>query len=67
MGHPGGRGAKRIRALRRDKGDDGATVLEEVFDQVIPNFSIEGEEWFRERDAAADQAARDKAAEPVPT
>ena len=34
VGHPGGRGAKRIRALRRDKGDDGATVLEEVFDRV---------------------------------
>ena len=30
-------------------------------DKVVPNFSIEGEEWFRERDAAAaDQAAKDE-------
>ena len=37
-------------------------------DKVVPNFSIEGEEWFRERDAAAaDQAAKDEDAEPVPT
>jgi RND superfamily putative drug exporter len=37
-------------------------------DKVIPNFSIEGEEWFRERDrAAADQAATGEEAEPVPT
>ena len=24
-----------------------------VLDRIVPNFSIEGEEWFRERDAAA--------------
>jgi RND superfamily putative drug exporter len=28
-------------------------------DRIVPNFSIEGDEWFRERDAAA-------AAEPSP-
>jgi putative drug exporter of the RND superfamily len=32
-------------------------------DKVTPNFSIEGEEWFRERDAAAAGAAERK---PVP-
>ena len=32
-------------------------------DRIVPNFSIEGEEWFRERDAA--QAERD-AGPPVP-
>ena len=30
-----------------------------VLDRIVPNFSIEGEEWFRERDAAA-AAAEDK-------
>jgi RND superfamily putative drug exporter len=26
-------------------------------DRIVPNFSIEGEEWFRERDAAAGESA----------
>jgi hypothetical protein len=34
VGHPGGRGAEPVRALGRDQGDDGAAVLEEVFDRV---------------------------------
>ena len=25
-------------------------------DKIVPNFSIEGEQWFRERDAAAAEA-----------
>jgi RND superfamily putative drug exporter len=34
-------------------------------DRVVPDFSIEGAEWFRERDAAErDAAARDAAASP---
>jgi RND superfamily putative drug exporter len=42
-----------------------------VLDRTIPNFSIEGEEWFRERDArAAEEAAAEAEAEgarrPVP-
>jgi len=35
-----------------------------VLDRIVPNFSIEGEEWFRARDAAA-QAQADEAAERV--
>ncbi len=31
-------------------------------DRIVPNFSIEGEEWFRDRDAAAAKAAAAKAA-----
>jgi RND superfamily putative drug exporter len=34
-------------------------------DRIVPNFSIEGEAWFRERDAKAAAAAAEK--EPVPT
>jgi uncharacterized membrane protein YdfJ with MMPL/SSD domain len=29
-------------------------------DRIVPNFSIEGEEWFRERDAKAAAAAREE-------
>jgi RND superfamily putative drug exporter len=42
-------------------------------DRIVPNFSIEGDEWFRERDAAAAAAAAaakpspDRAPEPEPT
>ena len=32
-------------------------------DRIVPNFSIEGDEWFRERDAA--RAKEEAAAEPV--
>jgi RND superfamily putative drug exporter len=35
-----------------------------VLDRTIPNFSIEGEEWFRERDAAAAAAATPAEEEP---
>ena len=28
-----------------------------ILDRIVPNFSIEGDEWFRERDAAAAAAA----------
>jgi RND superfamily putative drug exporter len=41
-----------------------------VLDKTIPNFSIEGEEWFRERDAAAaaaEPATVEKEPPPVPT
>jgi putative drug exporter of the RND superfamily len=34
-------------------------------DRIVPNFSIEGEAWFRERDAQTAEAAAEK--EPVPT
>ncbi len=34
-------------------------------DRIVPNFSIEGEAWFRERDAKAADAAAER--EPVPT
>jgi len=27
-------------------------------DRIVPNFSIEGDGWFRERDAAATQEER---------
>jgi len=38
-------------------------------DKIVPNFSIEGAEWFRERDAAAaaQAAAEAEGREPVPT
>jgi putative drug exporter of the RND superfamily len=29
-------------------------------DRIVPNFSIEGDEWFRERDAAAAEAGADR-------
>jgi RND superfamily putative drug exporter len=38
-------------------------------DRIVPNFSIEGEEWFRRRDAAAEQQQeeeREDPREPVP-
>jgi putative drug exporter of the RND superfamily len=35
-----------------------------ILDRTVPNFSIEGEQWFRERDAAA--AAVEETAPPVP-
>ena len=34
-------------------------------DRIVPNFSIEGEEWFRERDAAAAVARRDRGSAPA--
>ncbi len=34
-------------------------------DRIVPNFSIEGDEWFRQRDAKAAQE-REEAAPPVP-
>jgi putative drug exporter of the RND superfamily len=34
-------------------------------DRIVPNFSIEGEEWFRARDAAAAEEAT-RAAQPPP-
>ena len=38
-----------------------------VLDRIVPNFSIEGDEWFRERDrAAAEKAAAEEAARRVP-
>ena len=37
-----------------------------VLDRIVPNFSIEGEEWFRERDAARPPRPRTRAP-PVPT
>ncbi len=36
-----------------------------MLDRIVPNFSIEGEEWFRERDAAA--AAAEDTRPPVHT
>jgi len=38
-------------------------------DKIVPNFSIEGEQWFRDRDAAAaaQAAAEAEGREPVPT
>ena len=38
-------------------------------DRIVPNFSIEGEQWFRDRDAATAAAAEERAEEratPVP-
>jgi RND superfamily putative drug exporter len=38
-----------------------------ILDRIVPNFSIEGDEWFRARDeAAAAEAARRRRAAPVP-
>jgi putative drug exporter of the RND superfamily len=37
-----------------------------VLDRIVPNFSIEGEDWFRERDAAAALAAAEKEETPSP-
>ena len=34
-------------------------------DRIVPNFSIEGDEWFRERDAKAARE-QEEAAPPVP-
>ena len=34
-------------------------------DRLMPNFSMEGDEWFRERDAAAAREAEEAAA-PAP-
>ncbi|HXS45112.1 MAG TPA: MMPL family transporter [Solirubrobacteraceae bacterium] len=34
-------------------------------DRIVPNFSIEGEEWFRERDAAAGEPAAEPPRIPV--
>jgi RND superfamily putative drug exporter len=35
-------------------------------DRIVPNFSIEGDEWFRARDAAAAEAARRTREAPAP-
>jgi putative drug exporter of the RND superfamily len=35
-------------------------------DRIVPNFSIEGEQWFRDRDAAAAAAAAEEKARLVP-
>jgi RND superfamily putative drug exporter len=35
-------------------------------DRLVPNVSIEGEEWFRKRDEEARLAAEREAAKPVP-
>jgi RND superfamily putative drug exporter len=37
-----------------------------LLDRAVPDFSIEGEEWFRERDAAAPAAAPAAAGKPPP-
>jgi RND superfamily putative drug exporter len=39
-----------------------------ILDRAVPNFSIEGDEWFRARDAAAaeEAARREKEARPIP-
>jgi RND superfamily putative drug exporter len=37
-----------------------------VLDRIVPNFSIEGEDWFRERDAAAALAAAEEKETPSP-
>ena len=38
-----------------------------VLDRIVPDFSIEGEQWFRERDAAAAAAEAEEPRRPVPT
>ena len=38
-----------------------------MLDRIVPDFSIEGEEWFRERDAAAAAAEAEEPRRPVPT
>jgi RND superfamily putative drug exporter len=35
-----------------------------ILDRIVPNFSIEGDEWFRARDAAAAAAEREEAPPP---
>jgi RND superfamily putative drug exporter len=37
-----------------------------ILDRIVPNLSIEGEEWFRARDEAAEEAARRALAERPP-
>ena len=37
-----------------------------VLDRIVPNFSIEGEEWFRQRDAAASAVAEQREPEQSP-
>ena len=67
------RGRRHDRALPARAGGDGAARPGElvvpalVLDRIVPNFSIEGDEWFRERDAAAEaeRIARE-APPPVP-
>jgi putative drug exporter of the RND superfamily len=35
-------------------------------DRVVPNFSIEGDEWFRARDEAARRGPAEHPADPAP-